>query len=101
MSVDAKIMTVVGAIKQSIEQSAGPGMSVNSHPNPFFVNVNGSMDLKHAATLILQRIEAYEEAAKTRLEKEAAALKAEASKLFEKAPTAATPAPDTKKAERN
>jgi hypothetical protein len=29
MSVDAKVMTVVGAIKQSLQTSAGPGSSVN------------------------------------------------------------------------
>lgn len=69
MSVDAKIMTVVGAIKQSIEQSSGPGVSVNSHPNPFFLNVNGALDLKHAATLLLQRLEEYEAAIKAKIEK--------------------------------
>ena len=69
MSVDAKIMTVVGAIKQSIEQSGSPGVSVNSHPNPFFLNVNGALDLKDAATLIVQRLEEYEAALKARIEK--------------------------------
>jgi len=69
MSVDAKIMTVVGAIKQSIEQSGSPGVSVNSHPNPFFLNVNGALDLKAAATLIVQRLEEYEAALKARSEK--------------------------------
>ena len=62
MSVDAKIMTVVSAIKQSLQMSGGPGSSVNSHPNPFFLNVNGALDLKHAATLILTRLEEYEAA---------------------------------------
>ena len=69
MSVDAKIMTVVGAIKQSIETSAGPGVSVNSHPNPFFINVNGAFDLKHAALLIVTRLEEYEAALKAKIEK--------------------------------
>lgn len=69
MSVDAKVMTVVGAIKQSIEQSSGPGVSVNSHPNPFFLNVNGALDLKHAAGLLLQRLEEYEAAIKAKIEK--------------------------------
>lgn len=72
MSVDAKIMTVVGAIKQSIEQSAGPGVSVNGHPNPFFINVNGALDLKHAAELIIKRVEEYEAAIKAKIEKEIA-----------------------------
>jgi len=68
--VDAKMMTVVGAIKQSIERSSGPGVSVNSHPNPFFLNVNGALDLKHAAEMILARLEEYEAAIKTKIEKE-------------------------------
>lgn len=69
MNVDAKIMTVVGAIKQSIETSSGPGVSVNSHPNPFFINVNGAFDLKSAALLVIQRLEEYEAAVKARIEK--------------------------------
>jgi hypothetical protein len=69
MSVDAKIMTVVSAIKQSLQMSGSPGSSVNSHPNPFFLNVNGEIDLKHAATLIVQRLEEYEAALKARIEK--------------------------------
>jgi hypothetical protein len=62
MSVDAKIMTVVSAIKQSLQSSGGPGSSVNSHPNPFFLNVTGEINLKHAAELIIQRLEEYEAA---------------------------------------
>jgi hypothetical protein len=69
MSVDAKIMTVVSAIKQSLQTSGGPGSSVNSHPNPFFLNVTGEMNLKHAAELIIQRIEEYEAALKAKIEK--------------------------------
>ncbi len=60
MSVDAKIMTVVSAMKQSLQQAGGPGSSVNSHPNPFFLNVTGEVNLKHMAELVIQRIESYE-----------------------------------------
>ena len=60
MSVDAKIMTVVSAIKQSLQTSASPGSSINTHPNPFFLNVTGEMNLKHAAELSIQRLEEYE-----------------------------------------
>ena len=60
MSVDAKIMTVVGAIKQSLQTAGSPGSSVNTHPNPFFLNVSGEINLKHAAELIIQRLEEYE-----------------------------------------
>jgi hypothetical protein len=69
MSVDAKIMTVVGAIKQSLQTASGPGSSVNTHPNPFFLNVTGEINLKHAAELIIARLEEYETALKARVEK--------------------------------
>jgi len=68
MSVDAKIMTVVSAIKQSLQSACGPGSSVNTHPNPFFLNVAGEINLKHAAELIIARLEEYEEAMKKRIE---------------------------------
>jgi hypothetical protein len=69
MSIDAKIMTVVSAIKQSLQMSGGPGSSVNGHPNPFFLNVTGEINLKHAAELIVQRIEEYDAALKAKIEK--------------------------------
>jgi hypothetical protein len=81
MSVDAKIMTVVGAIKQSLQMSGGPGSSVNSHPNPFFLNVTGEMNLKHMAELVIQRVEEYEAALKVKIEKELKAIEAEQAKL--------------------
>jgi hypothetical protein len=77
MSVDAKVMTVVSAIKQSLQTAGGPGSSVNSHPNPFFINVTGEVNLKHAAELIIQRVEEYEAALKAKIE---AALKAKIEK---------------------
>jgi hypothetical protein len=94
MSVDAKVMTVVSAIKQSLQQAGGPGSSVNSHPNPFFLNVTGEVNLKHAAELIIQRIEEYEADIKRKIdaalakaeakaEAEAAKLKAEAAKVVD------------------
>jgi len=83
MSVDAKVMTVVSAIKQSIEHSAGPGVSVNSHPNPFFINVNGAIDLKNAAVLILQRLEEHEAAVKARIEAAIKRAEAEAAKVVD------------------
>ena len=77
MSVDAKIMTVVSAIKQSLQTSGGPGSSVNSHPNPFFLNVTGEINLKHAAELIITRLEEYEEAIRQKIEKSLKAAEAE------------------------
>jgi hypothetical protein len=69
MSVDAKIMTVVSAIKQSLQSSCGPGSSVNNHPNPFFLNVAGEMNLKHVAELVITRLEEYEAAIQAKIEK--------------------------------
>jgi len=69
MSVDAKVMMVVSAIKQSLQTSCGPGSSVNNHPNTFFLNVNGEVDLKHAATLVITRLEEYEADIKAKIEK--------------------------------
>jgi len=75
MSVDAKIMTVVSAMKQSLQQAGSPGSAVNTHPNPFFLNVSGEINLKHMAELVIQRIEEYEAALKAKLAKlEAAGL---------------------------
>lgn len=82
MSVDAKIMTVVSAIKQSLQTSAGPGSSINSHPNPFYLNVTGEMNLKHAAELIIARLEEYEAALKIKIEKSIKAAEAEGFKLI-------------------
>ena len=79
MSVDAKIMTVVGAIKQSLQMSGGPGSSVNSHPNPFFMNVTGEINLKHMAELVIQRVDEHDAAVKQKIE--AAIKKAEATKV--------------------
>jgi cell shape-determining protein MreC len=69
MSVDAKIMTVVSAIRQSLQSSCGPGSSVNNHPNPFFLNVAGEMNLKHVAELVITRLEEYEAAIRAKMEK--------------------------------
>jgi hypothetical protein len=62
-------MTVVSALKQSLQQSGGPGSSVNTHPNPFFLNVTGEINLKHMAELVIERIESYEADLKAKIEK--------------------------------
>ena len=85
MSVDAKIMTVISAIKQSLQTSAGPGSSVNTHPNPFFLNVSGEMNLKHAAELIIARLEEYEAALAIRVAKLAREVDAKAKEEAAKA----------------
>jgi len=81
MSVDAKIMTVVSAIKQSLQSACGPGSSVNTHPNPFFLNVAGEINLKHAAELIIARLEDYEAAIKAKAENELAKAERELKKV--------------------
>src|SRR5208283_285359 len=81
MSVDAKVMEVVGAIKHSLQMSGGPGSSVNSHPNPFFLNVTGEINLKHMAERVISRLEEYEAMIKAKTEKETARLKAEADNI--------------------
>lgn len=76
MSVDAKVMLIVSAIRQSLQMSGGPGSSVNNHPNPFFLNVTGEINLKHMAELIVLRVEEYDAAVKAKID--AAIRKAEA-----------------------
>ena len=84
MSVDAKVMTVVSAIKQSLQTSSSPGSSVNSHPNPFFLNVSGEVNLKHAAELIVQRLEEFEAAVRRKIEADAAKVEALAKAELER-----------------
>ena len=76
MSVDAQIMVVVSAIKQSLQMSGSPGSSVNTHPNPFFINVQGEVNLKHAAELIIQRLGEYDVHRALQIAREARALDA-------------------------
>jgi hypothetical protein len=68
VQIDAKLMTIVRAIKQSIETSGTPGLSVNAHPNTFFLNVNGAVDLKRAAEHVLANLESYAVAEQTKFE---------------------------------
>lgn len=55
--MDTRLLTVIGAIRQEIQQSVEPGLSVNSHPNPFFLSVIGSLDLRKIAERVLQRLD--------------------------------------------
>jgi hypothetical protein len=56
-NIDARIMVVVGALRQSILTSNQPGLSVNTHPNPFMLSVIGALDLRTAAELVLKRLD--------------------------------------------
>jgi hypothetical protein len=55
---------------------------VNSHPNPFFLNVTGEINLKHMAELVIQRVEEYEATLKAKIEK---SIKAAEKKVIEEA----------------
>lgn len=61
MATDPKVIAVAFALKQSLEQNAGAGSSINAHPNAFFLNVNGAVDLYKMAESALKRAESYEE----------------------------------------
>lgn len=56
---------------------------MNNHPNPFFINVNGEVDLKHAATLILTRLEEYDAALKAKIEKAIKEAQAKAASIID------------------
>jgi hypothetical protein len=81
MSVDAKLLTVVNAIKQSLQMSGGPGSSVNTHPNPFFLNVTGEINLKHMAELVITRVEEHEALIEAKIEAMIKKVEAEAVKV--------------------
>lgn len=68
MSTDPKVISVAQAIKQSLEQNAGAGSAINAHPNMFFLNVNGAIDLYKAAEAALKRADAYEDGVRSRFE---------------------------------
>jgi hypothetical protein len=88
MSVDAKLLTVVNAIKQSLQMSGGPGSSVNTHPNPFFMNVTGEINLKHMAELVVTRIEEHEALIKAKIEAAIKKAETEAAKVVDEVKTA-------------
>lgn len=57
-NVDARVITVIGAIRAGIQTLNEPGLSVNQHPNPFFISVIGSLNLEHIAQRVLQHLDA-------------------------------------------
>jgi hypothetical protein len=80
MATDPKVIAIAMAIKQSLELNAGPGSSINAHPNAFFLNVNGAVDLYRAAERALAAADRYVESVKIRFE-------AEVKLVFEKIQT--------------
>jgi hypothetical protein len=71
--VNARMMIVVEAIRHSILTSNSPGLSVNTHPNPFMLNVIGTVDMQTAAEEAIKRLDIYDAAqAKKQQEADAA-----------------------------
>jgi hypothetical protein len=60
--IDGRVVLVVSAIRQSLQVNAGPGSSINAHPNPFFLQVIGEVDLLKAAETVIQRLAEYDKA---------------------------------------
>ena len=65
-----KAIAVAIALKQSIETSAQPGLSVNMHPNAFFLNVIGSIDLLRAAEHVIRRLDDYNSGVQAKFERD-------------------------------
>lgn len=65
---DPKVVRVAQALRQSLEQNAGVGVAINSHPNPFFVHVTGPIDLYKMAEQAVKGIAQFEEQIKARFE---------------------------------
>lgn len=70
--VNAKTMAVVQALRHGITTLNSPGLSINNHPNPFFIHVIGELDLKHIAERVLKNLEQFYETEKKRTEADAA-----------------------------
>lgn len=68
MATDPKVIAVAMAIKQSLEMNSGAGAAINAHPNAFFLNVSGAVDLYKAAEAALARVEHYTAAVKERFD---------------------------------
>lgn len=80
--INQRLITVVNAIKQAIETSVSPGLSVNRLPNAFFIHVIGEIDLKRAAERVLERLDAYDAQVRAHLDaSDAQAAELEAVKL--------------------
>lgn len=68
--VTARAMTVVRALKHAIVTSTAPGLSVNTHPNAFFLNVIGEVDLLKAAQFALVELDRFDKDAAERAAKQ-------------------------------
>jgi hypothetical protein len=64
-------MCVVAALRHGIQTLNSPGLSINTHPNPFFLHVIGELDLKHIAERVLKNVEEFAKTEAARILKEA------------------------------
>jgi hypothetical protein len=71
-TVDAKLMCVVAALRHGIQTLNSPGLSINTHPNPFFLHVIGELDLKHIAERVIKNTEEFAKSEAKRVEADAA-----------------------------
>jgi hypothetical protein len=69
--VNARLVTIIQAIKHAIITSNAPGLSVNTHPNPYMLNVIGTIDLQRAAEEITKQLGAFDAHAAALAKKEA------------------------------
>ena len=79
--IDPKAIAVAMAIKRAFEVNATAGSSVNAHPNAFFLNVLGAVDLYKAALSVLSTLEQLEQAAVEKAKQEAKAAAAAVEKI--------------------
>jgi hypothetical protein len=68
MATDPKAIAVARSLRQSLEQNAGAGSAINSHPNPFYAIVSGPVDLLKMAEAALAGAERYEASVKANFE---------------------------------
>jgi len=65
--IDAQLMCIVAALRHGIQTLNSPGLSLNTHPNPFFVHVIGELDLKHIAERVVKNLEQFEKSEAIRI----------------------------------
>lgn len=70
--VTAREMALVRGLKHAIVTGSAPGLSVNAHPNAFFLNVIGEVDLLRAAKAGLVELDQFDKEAAARAAKKEA-----------------------------
>lgn len=60
--ITQRTVVVINAIRHSMQVNAGPGSSINQHPNPYMLQVLGEVDLLKAAEQVLKQLGEYDQA---------------------------------------